>query len=59
MFLWLTLLPVTKNSNLKDYEHNKREGNNETNVMAKLLILYDGQTGNAERMAETVAEGAV
>lgn len=26
--------------------------------MAKLLILYDSQTGNTERMAETVAEGA-
>ena len=26
--------------------------------MAKLLILYDSQTGNTERMAEAVAEGA-
>jgi len=26
--------------------------------MVKLLILYDSQTGNTERMAEAVAEGA-
>src|SRR3989304_1831721 len=26
--------------------------------MAKLLILYDSQTGNTEKMAEAVAEGA-
>jgi len=26
--------------------------------MTKLLILYDSQTGNTERMAEAVAEGA-
>jgi len=26
--------------------------------MAKLLILYDSQTGNTERMAQAVAEGA-
>jgi len=26
--------------------------------MAKLLVLYDSQTGNTERMAEAVAEGA-
>ena len=27
-------------------------------LMPKLLILYDSQTGNTERMAEAVAEGA-
>ena len=26
--------------------------------MSKLLVLYDSQTGNTERMAEAVAEGA-
>jgi len=26
--------------------------------MVKLLILYDSQTGNTEKMAEAVAEGA-
>lgn len=26
--------------------------------MAKLLILYDSQTGNTEKMAEAIAEGA-
>ena len=26
--------------------------------MAKLLVLYDSQTGNTEKMAEAVAEGA-
>jgi len=26
--------------------------------MAKLLILYDSQTGNTEKMAEAVVQGA-
>jgi flavodoxin I len=35
-----------------------KEKEKEKNAVAKLLILYDSQTGNTEKMAEAVAEGA-
>jgi len=39
--------------------HNKEKDKKEKPTkMAKLLILYDSQTGNTEKMAEAVAEGA-
>ena len=36
----------------------RREGKGDCCNMAKLLVLYDSQTGNTEKMAQAVAEGA-
>jgi flavorubredoxin len=36
----------------------RREGKGDCCNMAKLLVLYDSQTGNTEKMAKAVAEGA-
>jgi flavodoxin I len=43
---------------LKTMNSIRREGKGDCCNMAKLLILYDSQTGNTEKMAKAVTEGA-
>jgi len=56
--LFLSIPKDHDNSNLKDNELDKKRRRGDCCNMAKLLVLYDSQTGNSEKIADAVAEVA-